>query len=215
MMIINSYRQRMIDKMTNGLMEMKDVIKSRRLELGLTQQELADLCHADRTTIVKWESGDIVNIKRDKLKLLSKALNISHLAIMGAEEYITCELDEISIYDAIYGDKLGNQVAKIKNPYPQMKGQFIGIKMAHPTFINSECYAIFDKKAKINSGDIVAVSLNENKAIIRKLYLVDKDIVTLRPVLEDGDILTLVEDQIKNMNIIGKYCYAISPFLNQ
>ena len=193
--------------MTHGLMEMKDVIKSRRLELGLTQQELADLCHADRTTIVKWESGDIVNIKRDKLKLLSKALNISHLAIMGAEEYITCELDEISIYDDVYGDKLGNQVAKIKNPYPQMKGQFIGIKMAHPTF--------FDKKAKINSGDIVAVSLNENKAIIRKLYLVDKDIVTLRPVLEDGDILTLVEDQIKNINIIGKYCYAISPFLNQ
>ena len=201
--------------MTNELMEMKDIIKSRRLELGLTQQELADLCQADRTTIVKWESGDIVNIKRNKLMLLSKALNLSHLAIMGAEEYAMCEIDEISIYDEVYGDKLGNQIAKIKNPYPEIDGQFIGIKMAHPTFINSECYAIFNKKAKINSGDIVAVSLNENKAIIRKLYLVDKDIVTLRPVLEDGKILTLVEDQIKKMNVIGKYCYAISPFLDQ
>ena len=201
--------------MTNKLMEMKDIIKSRRLELGLTQQELADLCHADRTTIGKWESGDIVNIKRDKLQLLSKALNISHLALLGAEEYIPCQMDEILIYDAIYGDTLGNQIAKIKNPYPEIDGQFIGIKMAHPTFINSECYAIFNKKTKINNGDIVAVSLNENKATIRKLYLVDKDIVTLRPVLGDGEILTLAEAQIKDMNVIGKYCYSISPFLNQ
>lgn len=205
----------MIDKMTNKLMEMKDIIKSRRLELALTQQELADLCHADRTTIVKWESGDIVNIKRDKLQLLSKALNVSHLALLGAEEYIPCQIDEILIYDAIYGDTLGNQIAKIKNPYPEMDGQFIGIKMSHPTFINSECYAIFNKKTKINNGDIVAVSLNEDKAMIRKLYLVDKDIVTLRPVLEDGEILTLAENKIKDMNVIGKYCYAISPFLDQ
>ncbi len=36
--------------MTNKPKEMKDIIKSRRLELGLTQQELADRCHADRTT---------------------------------------------------------------------------------------------------------------------------------------------------------------------
>ncbi|MDO5795173.1 MAG: helix-turn-helix transcriptional regulator, partial [Turicibacter sp.] len=128
--------------MTNKLMEMKDIIKSRRLELGLTQQELADLCHADRTTIVKWESGDIVNIKRDKLQLLSKALNVSHLALLGAEEYIPCQIDEILIYDAIYGDTLGNQIAKIKNPYPENDGQFFGIKMAHSTFINSQCFAI-------------------------------------------------------------------------
>lgn len=199
--------------MTNKLVEMKDIIKSRRLELGLTQQELADLCHADRTTVGKWESGDIINIKRDKLQLLSKALNVSHLALLGAEEYIPCQIDEILIYDAIYGDTLGNQIAKIKNPYPEKDGQFFGIKMAHPTFINSQCFAIFNKKTKINSGDIVAVSLNENEAMIRKLYIVDKDIVTLRPVMEEGELITLVENQIKDMNVIGKYCYAISPFL--
>ena len=203
----------MMDEMTNKLIEMKDIIKSRRLELGLTQQELADLCHADRTTVGKWESGDIINIKRDKLQLLSKALNISHLVLLGAEEYIPCEIDEILIYDAIYGDTLGNQIAKIKNPYPDNDGQFFGIQVAHPTFINGYCFAIFNKKTKINSGDIVAVSLNGNEAMIRKLYIVDKDIVTLRPVMEEGELITLVENDIKDMNVIGKYCYAISPFL--
>ena len=116
--------------MTNELIEMKDIIKSRRLELGLTQQELADLCHADRTTVGKWESGDIVNIKRDKLQLLSKALNISHLVLLGAEEYVPCKIDEILIYDTIYGDTFGNQITKIKNPYPDKEGQFFGIQVA-------------------------------------------------------------------------------------
>ena len=49
--------------------------------------------------------------------------------------------------------------------------------------------------------------------MIRKLYIVDKDIVTLRPVMEEGELITLVENDIKDMNVIGKYCYAISPFL--
>ncbi len=198
--------------MTSNSIEMKDIIKSRRLELGLTQQELADLCHADRTTVGKWESGDIINIKRDKLKLLSKALNISHLALLGAEEYVPCEIDEIIIYDAVFGDKLGNQIAKIKNPYPHHDGQFFGMKVEHPTFINGHSFAIFNKKTKINSGDIVAVSLNGNQAMIRKLYIVDKDIVTLRPIMEEGELITLVDNDIKDMNVIGKYCFNISPF---
>lgn len=198
--------------MTNELMEMKDIIKSRRLELGLTQQELANLCHADRTTVGKWESGDIVNIKRDKLQLLSKALNISHLALLGAEEYVPCKIDEILIYDTIYGDTFGNQITKIKNPYPDKEGQFFGIQVAHPIFFNGYYFAIFNKKAKVNSGDIVAVSLNGNEAMIRKLYIVDKDIVALRPVTEEGEVVTLVNNEIKGMNVIGKYCYAISPF---
>lgn len=199
--------------MTNKPKEMKDIIKSRRLELGLTQQELADRCHADRTTVGKWESGDIINIKRDKLQLLSKALNISHLVLLGIEEYVPCELNEIIIYDTIYGDTLGNQITKIKNPYPDKDGQFFGIQVAHPIFFNGYCFAIFNKKAKINSGDIVAVSLNGNEAMIRKLYIVDKDIVALRPVTEEGEVVTLVNNEIKEMNVIGKYCYAISPFL--
>lgn len=200
--------------MTNKPKEMKDIIKSRRLELGLTQQELADRCHADRTTVGKWESGDIINIKRDKLQLLSKALNISHLVLLGVEEYVPCEINEIIIYDTIYGDTLGNQITKIKNPYPDKDGQFFGVQVQHPIFFNGYCYAIFDKKSKINSGDIVAVSLNGKEVMIRKLYIVDKDIVALRPVTDEGDIITLVKNEIKDMNVVGKYCYAISPFLN-
>ena len=48
--------------------------------------------------------------------------------------------------------------------------------------------------------------------MIRKLYIVDKDIVALRPVTEEGEVVTLVNNEIKGMNVIGKYCYAISPF---
>lgn len=194
-------------------MEMKDIIKTRRLELGLTQQELADRCHADRSTVGKWESGDIVNIKRDKLRLLASVLEVSHLALLGAEEYVPTQKDKIIIYDAIYGDKLGNPIDDLKNPYPEQVGNYFGIKVEHPTFPDNGCYVIFNKDQKVQSGDIVAVSLNAEQAIVRKLYLVDKDIVTLRPVLGDGELINLVGNDVKNMNVLGKYSFTITPFI--
>lgn len=192
-------------------MEMKDIIKSRRLELGLTQQELADLCHADRSTVGKWESGDIINIKRDKLRLLASVLQVSHLALLGAEEYVPAQKDEITIYDAVYGDKLGTPIDQLKNPYPKNSGNYFGIKVEHPLFKDSGCYAVFKKDEKVRSGDIVAVSLNGQQAIVRKLYLVDQDIITLRPVLDDGELINLVGNEIKEMNVLGKYSFTITP----
>lgn len=194
-------------------MEMKDIIKTRRLELGLTQQELADRCHADRSTVGKWESGDIVNIKRDKLRLLASVLEVSHLALLGAEEYVPVPKDTIMIYDTIYGDKLGTPIDQLKNPYPEQTGNYFGIKVDYPLFPDSHCYAIFNKDEKVKSGDIVALSLHAKPAIIRKLYLVDKDIITLRPVLEDGELINLVGNDVKNMNVLGKYSFTITPFI--
>lgn len=64
-------------------MELKDIIKQRRLELKLSMGELSKLVGVSEATISRWESGDIENMRRDKIALLSKALDISPLIIMG------------------------------------------------------------------------------------------------------------------------------------
>lgn len=66
-------------------MEIKDIIRSRRIELGFTMKELADLCGVSEGTISRWESGHISNMKRDKVALLSKVLGIPAEVIMGWE----------------------------------------------------------------------------------------------------------------------------------
>lgn len=64
-------------------MEVKDILKTRRLELNLTLEEVASQVKVSPATISRWESGDIANMRRDKIAALSKALQISPAVIMG------------------------------------------------------------------------------------------------------------------------------------
>lgn len=76
-------------------MDIKDVIKNRRSELGLTLKDIADAVGVSEATVSRWESGDIKNMKRNKIADLANVLRISPGVIMGWEEpqehYLTPE----------------------------------------------------------------------------------------------------------------------------
>lgn len=57
-------------------MEIKDLIKSRRIELGMTMKELGDAVGVSEATISRYESGQIANMKRTTIIALSKILGI-------------------------------------------------------------------------------------------------------------------------------------------
>ena len=67
-------------------MEIKDIIKNRRIELGLTLKDIADAVGVSEATVSRWESGEIANMRRDRIFALAKKLDISPLVIMGLEE---------------------------------------------------------------------------------------------------------------------------------
>ena len=60
-------------------------IKKRRLELGMSYQELADKTGLSKSTLQRYETGGISNIPLSKLNILAKALKISPLYIIGIE----------------------------------------------------------------------------------------------------------------------------------
>ncbi|HCV2115191.1 TPA: helix-turn-helix domain-containing protein [Staphylococcus aureus] len=65
---------------------MKPDIKGRRKELNLTLEQVGDLVGVGKSTVRKWETGDIENMKRDKIVKLAKALRVSPSYIMGIED---------------------------------------------------------------------------------------------------------------------------------
>ncbi len=67
-------------------MDIKDIIRKRRLELGLTYEELGKRVGVGKSTVRKWETGMIENMKRDNIIALAKALNISPAVLMGWED---------------------------------------------------------------------------------------------------------------------------------
>ena len=65
---------------TNG-----ERLKKRRLELNLTLEEVGNIVGVAKSTVRKWETGAIENMKSDKISLLAKALQVSPAFIMGLE----------------------------------------------------------------------------------------------------------------------------------
>ena len=112
----------------------KYFLKNRRESLGLSQGELAAKIGVNVSTISRWESGDIENMKRDKIVKLAQALNISPAVIMGwddlqepssineLEKKVICALREIdpetreAFCDRIFKyHELFSQLEKFKN----------------------------------------------------------------------------------------------------
>lgn len=57
-------------------------IAKRREQLGITQVDLAKKVGVSKASVCRWESGDISNMKRDKIQKLAEALKISPLDLL-------------------------------------------------------------------------------------------------------------------------------------
>lgn len=67
-------------------MTIGDRIKSRRMHLKMSADELAKRLGKDRSTIYRYEKGDIENLPLDILEPIAKALNTTPQYLMGWEE---------------------------------------------------------------------------------------------------------------------------------
>lgn len=64
-----------------------------RRAAGMSYQELADATGLSKSTLQRYETGDIKNIPLSKLKSLASALNVSPSEIMGWDEAQLSEND--------------------------------------------------------------------------------------------------------------------------
>lgn len=60
-------------------------IAQRREFLGMSQVDLANKVGVTKASVCRWESGDISNMKRDKIQKLAEALRISPLELLNDE----------------------------------------------------------------------------------------------------------------------------------
>ena len=67
-----------------------------RLEKGMTLEQVAVIVGVGKSTVRKWETGMIANMKRDKIALLAKALSTTPAYLMGWKEETPAEKVTIS-----------------------------------------------------------------------------------------------------------------------
>lgn len=62
---------------------MGDKIRTLRLSLGLTLEDVGKAVGVGKSTVRKWESGDIKNMRRDKIASLAAILQTTPAYLMG------------------------------------------------------------------------------------------------------------------------------------
>lgn len=66
-------------------MHLNRYLKNRRLELGLTQNDIARHVGVSEATVSRWESGDIASMKQNRIAALAEILRLEPAAIIAAE----------------------------------------------------------------------------------------------------------------------------------
>jgi transcriptional regulator with XRE-family HTH domain len=66
--------------------EMSTKIKQLRTERGMTLEQVANIVGVGKSTVRKWETGMIANMRRDKIALLAKALGTTPAYLMGRKQ---------------------------------------------------------------------------------------------------------------------------------
>ena len=74
-------------------MEMGEKIKYLRTRQGMTLEELGNRVGVGKSTVRKWETGAIANMRRNKIASLAEALNVSPSYLMGWEDEYNTDID--------------------------------------------------------------------------------------------------------------------------
>lgn len=156
-----------------------EIIKQKRLEMGLTQEKLGELVGVKKSAIAKYESGRIENMKRPVIARMAKVLKISPIDIMNLpnenNDFIQEKFPEfhdvqpVPVYDPV---SCGTGTWIDEDPeevifFPKVWAHYGMEYFANPATgdsmepkIKNGDYLIFEKTDSLQPGKIQAVSLN-------------------------------------------------------
>lgn len=202
-------------------LSMADRIRELRRERHMTLEEVAKIVGVGKSTVRKWETGMIANMRRDKIAALATALGTTPAYLMGWEDkFLSIDL----------GDSEIRPVTKKKLPMlgNVACGEPIFANEEHETYIdaNADLAADFCLTAKGDSminarifdGDLlfvksqdtvengeIAVVLIDNEATVKRVYY-DKDnnVITLVPENPTHKPLRYTGTELDQIRILGK-----------
>ena len=97
-------------------------IKALRQEKGLTLEQVAEVVGVGKSTVRKWETGMIANMRRDKIADLAKALGTTPAYLMGWEEEDTKQENSPSEPQLSEGEKV---LLDLFNKVPEDQQQLV------------------------------------------------------------------------------------------
>lgn len=107
-------------------MEIGDIIRKRRIELGLTLDDVAKFAGTTRQNINKYEKGAIKNIPQQRIEGIAKALKLTPAELCGWDvQYITAIEEQLDGIEPTIADKISGRLRKLSDDELQLVDDFI------------------------------------------------------------------------------------------
>lgn len=195
---------------------MKPDIKSRRKELNLTLEQVGDLVGVGKSTVRKWETGDIENMKRDKIVKLAKALRVSPSYIMGIEEeqpqLETLPVKKIPVVSKISAglpiyseENLIDYIYFATNKLNSDKEEF-GLKVSGDSMdkiFQDGDIVVVEKDSIVENGQLGVVMINGYNATVKRIRY-NGDQIILIPESNNSNHYPQVYGKDDEVKIIGR-----------
>lgn len=199
-------------------MTISERIKKRRIELGLSVEDVAEQLHKNRATIYRYENEDISSFPASILEPLAKVLRTTPAYLMGWEDHAPdyASLGLSPLPSTIKKPRLG----RVACGDPILADENIEGYDDVPDYVNCDFTLLCEGDsmigARIYDGDTVYVKLQETVengqiAVVRigdettlKRFYRNGDTVTLMPENPKFAPLTFVKEQINDIRILGR-----------
>lgn len=202
-----------------------NIIKSRRLELSLTLEEVGKAVGVSKSTVQKWENGFISNMKRDKIAALAKILNINPVSLITGDRDINS--DNVSLPDGVEPYNpimhripiLGNIAAGLPlfaeeniegYTYTELNhgGEYFALRIKGDSMtaanIPDGSLVTVRSQPQVENGEIAAVRVNDDSFTVKR-FKQNNNIVTLTPQSYNPKHQVQIYDLTKDkIDIIGK-----------
>ena len=184
-------------------------IKNRRLELGLTQEELGSKIGVQRAAINKYETGLVQNIKRSTQQNLADALGIDVVSLFYPVEE---KPNRIKVYGSV---PAGIPIEAVEDvcdwedvpmDWVANGDKFIGLKVKgnsmYPKYIDGDT-VIVKLQPDCESGQDAVVYVNGYDATLKKV-IKQQDGIMLQPINSDYEPKKYdYNDEIFPVSILG------------
>ena len=168
-------------------MEIKNILKNRRLELKLTLEEVANIVGVTPATISRWESGNIANMRRDRIA------GIPITAVSDIEDY----------------EEITQEMAR--------QGEFFALKIKGDSMspiIRNGNIVIVRKQAYIDTGDVAVVLVNGDEATVKEIKKTKEGITLIgwNPSVYTPKFYSKEEIEKLPVDIVGKVVESRAKF---
>lgn len=192
-------------------------LKERRKQLKMTLEDVAEIVGVGRSTVRKWENGDIENIGRSNIVKLAKALKVTPYYIMGIEEEgvgIVTPTINIPVVNSVsagmptYNETDVIDYISVMNTSIKNDKEYFGLIVSGDSMdleFKDGDIVVVEKDAQVENGEIAVVAVNGYDATVKRIKRdYDKNIIMLIPESTNREHETQVYSMDDDVHIIGK-----------